>query len=222
MKTHQAAGPIDRPAGDDEQLVKLLLASQKEYKAVATGKPLPTAPRPFAVFVERTQRPLAQKVLPKIHGDRHRCEDLVQETYLKVWKGLLRFDPRKLGRGGVLAWLLRIARNTAISQSRRKRPVVGLDAVHSDADKEWSGFPEPASPDLGPADRAHGNQVGQRLDEVVGELRSDRRAILKMHYLDNLSHKEIASLMGLTPGQVNMKLYAARQEIRSKLESVVN
>jgi RNA polymerase sigma-70 factor (ECF subfamily) len=222
LKTHHGSVIVDRPGADDAILVKLLLSAQKECLAAAAGRSLPAAPRPFALFVERTQRPLAQKVLPRIHNDRHRCEDLVQETYLKVWRGLLRFDPKKLGRGGVLAWLLRIARNTAISQSRRKRPVVGLEAVHADADKEWSGFPEPASPDSGPADRAHANHVGERLDQAVDGLRSDKRAILKMHYLDNLSHKEIAALMGLTPGQVNMKLYAARQEIRAKLESVVN
>src|SRR5437868_6896680 len=89
LNDHQSPGIVERPT-DDSILIRLLVSAQKESQATAAGKPLPAGPRPFALFVERTQRPLAQKVLGKVHGDRHRCEDLVQETYLKVWKGLLR------------------------------------------------------------------------------------------------------------------------------------
>jgi RNA polymerase sigma-70 factor (ECF subfamily) len=207
---------------DDEHLVKLLQAAQKESFQKSAGLSRPNPSRTFTQFVERTQPQLAQKMLGKLSHDRHRCEDLVQETYLKVWKGLLRFDASKLGRGGVLAWLFRIARNTAISQSRRRRPFVGLEAAASSTDKEWSGFPEPVAPELSPPDKAYANEVGQQLNEAVRELRPDKRDILEMHYLDQLSHKQIALLTGLSSGQVNMKLYAARQEIRARLESVVH
>jgi RNA polymerase sigma-70 factor (ECF subfamily) len=221
LNDHQGSVVVERSSADNETLIRLLRAAQKEQAAPA-GTPLPAGPRPFALFVERTQRALARKVLPRVHGDRHRCEDLVQETYLKVWKGLLHFDPKKLGRGGVLGWLFQIARNTAISHNRRKRPVVGLDAAQSQSDDEWTGYPEPACPEPGPAEKAHDNHIARRLDQAVKELRADKSAILQMHYLDDLSHKDIARLMGLTTGQVNMKLYAARQEIRAKLESVVH
>jgi len=222
LKKTQGSVIGGRPPTEDDILIRLLLKAQRECKATAAGRALPPGPRPFALFVERTQRSLAHRVLSKVHGDRHRCEDLVQETYLKVWKGLQNFNPKKLGRGGVLAWLFRIARNTAISQARRKRPLVGLDAVQSQADDEWTGFPEPASPEASPSVQAHENDVSRRLEEAVAALRPDRRAILKMHYLQNRSHKEIAGALGLTTGQVNMKLYAARQELRAKMESVVD
>src|SRR5438067_13181176 len=66
------------------------------------------------------------------------ADDVVQETFERLWRHAARFDPR---RGSLDAWVLRIARNAALGQLRRTRHHVDLAVV-----------PEPADADRGPAD----------------------------------------------------------------------
>jgi RNA polymerase sigma-70 factor (ECF subfamily) len=202
-------------------LARLLLCAQSERAAAgpprAAAVPLPRKSA-FAEFVERTQHRLAQQVLPMVRGDVHRAEDVVQETYLKVWKALPQFDPARLARRDPFAWLLKIARNTAISQGRRRRPSLrgSLTAMSGDA----PGGPgiEPETPEPGPVARAQYNEREAALYRALGRLAEHKRSLLELHYREELSHREIAELCELTLGQVNMTLYSARQEIRARLE----
>jgi RNA polymerase sigma-70 factor (ECF subfamily) len=209
LKQHPGTG------AEDPILVSLLLRAQHER-----ANPVRTDPTPvpaFADFVGRTQQRLGQSVLPLVHGDRHQAEDVVQETYLKLWKWLRNFSPARLGPGGVHAFLMRIARNTAISHGRRSRPLVGLDFLGDGDDNRTSPL-EPRSPEPGPPVQAQLNQQDERIHEAITALRPDKRELVQMHYRDELSHKEMARRCGLTAGQVNMMLYAARQEIRPQVE----
>jgi len=222
LNTTQGPKPVKGSVFDEHSLVNFLLKAQKESKPLASGKPRPARSDAFARFVKATQGALMRSMLKKTLGDQQFAEDLVQSTYMKVWKDLPNFDPKKLGPTGVPGWLLRIAINTHISAGRRKRPIVGLEKAGSAADKEWTGFPEPHCPEPSPSDQAHTNFVNAKLAEAVSELPEEKRSIFVMHYLKNMSHKEIAEKTSTTVGSVNMKLFSARRELRGKMELVVN
>jgi RNA polymerase sigma-70 factor (ECF subfamily) len=217
LSEHHATGSTEQPGSEALDLARLLLCAQSER--AAAGPPTPAAatlPRKsaFAEFVERTQHRLAQQVLAMVRGDVHRAEDVVQETYLKVWKALPQFNPARLARRDPFAWLLKIARNTAISQGRRRRP--SLRGTLTGPDGE-AGI-EPQTPEPGPSARAQYNERDAALNRALARLAEHRRRLLELHYCEALSHREIAELCELTLGQVNMMLYSARQEIRAKLE----
>lgn len=220
-KQHGTGNPTQFDEADD--LVRLLLEAQHERATRSPpgpgGAPPGTPPRQpaFPRFVRLTERRLAQHVLPLVHGDVHQAEDVVQETYLKVWKGLAQFDPAKLTRGDAFAWLVRIAHNTAVSLARRRRPVSGSSLGAGPG----RGFPDPAAPDAGPVRQAEENERDDALHRALAELKAQKRLLLELHYRYELSHRDIADDLGLTTGQVNMALYATRQELRARLEKYV-
>src|SRR5436305_3781534 len=81
--------------------------------------------------------PAVRAVGRRIVGDAA-ADDVVQETFERVWRHAARFDRR---RGSLDAWTLRIARNAALGQLRRTRRHTDLAVV-----------PEPIDPDGGPAE----------------------------------------------------------------------
>jgi RNA polymerase sigma-70 factor (ECF subfamily) len=209
--------PFGTEAAD---LARLLLCAQSERVAGPPRSAAGMLPRKsaFAEFVERTQHRLAQQVLPLVRGDVHRAEDVVQETYLKVWKALPQFNPARLVRRDPFAWLLKIARNTAISHGRRRRPSLRGTLTGSGGDSGSGPGIEPESPEPGPEARAEYNEREAALARALARLAEHKRKLLDLHYREELSHREIAEHCGLTLGQVNMTLYAARREIRLRLE----
>ena len=205
---------------DEDDLVRLLLAAQRERAGGGSpGPPDGTPPRQpaFTRFIRLTERRLAQHVLGLVHGDVHQAEDVVQETYLKVWKGLARFDPARLTRGDAFAWLVRIAHNTAVSLARRRRPV----PCGNPGAAPGRCVPEPASPEAGPVRQAEEHERDDALHRALAELKPQKRRLFELHYRLELRHRDIADDQGLTAGQVNMALYATRKELRAKLEKYV-
>jgi RNA polymerase sigma-70 factor (ECF subfamily) len=221
LSEQHATGSMEQFGSEALDLARLLLCAQSERAAADPPTPAAaTLPRKsaFVEFVERTQRRLAEQVLPMVRGDVHRAEDVVQETYLKVWKALPQFDPARLARRDPFAWLLKIARNTAISQGRRRRPSLRGTLTGPDGDGGRGGRIEPETPEPGPETRAQYNERDAALNRALARLAEHKRKLLELHYREALSHREIAKRCELTLGQVNMMLYSARQEIRARLE----
>jgi RNA polymerase sigma-70 factor, ECF subfamily len=216
LSQHQGTDPVERLVTEDTALISLLLLAQG-----ARAHPgAPADNTAFVEFVRRTQHRLAHKLFPLLRGDVPRTEDVVQETFLKVWKALPKFAPDRLGKGGVFAWLVKIAQNTAISQGRRKRPSTNADFGTPAADGR-PRLPEPECLDADPSLQAEINQRDERLHDAIRQLHPSKQTVLRLHYHEDKSHKEIAELCGLTLGQVNMMLYSARQEIKARVEKYV-
>jgi RNA polymerase sigma-70 factor (ECF subfamily) len=216
LSQQQGLGAVERLVTEDNALLCLLLLALDERSHPG----LPTANYAFVEFVRRTQHRLARKLLPLLRGDVHRTEDVVQETFLKVWKALPKFAPHRLGKGGVFAWLVKIAQNTAISQGRRKRPATDADFGPPTPDGS-PRLPEPECPDADPSLQAQINEREVSVHDAIRQLHPSKQTVLRLHYHEDKSHKEIAELCGLTLGQVNMMLYSARQEIRARVENYV-
>lgn len=136
-----------------------------------------------------------------ITGDREGALDVTQEAWIGIVHGLHRLrDPAAFG-----AWALRILANKArdwVRRERSRRAVV----------KRIAEDPlPPAEPDEPPDDL-------RRVRVALAELAPDKRALLRRHYLEGQSVREIASHLGIPPGTVKSRLFNARNDLRRRLE----
>jgi RNA polymerase sigma-70 factor, ECF subfamily len=141
------------------------------------------------------------------------AEDLVQETYTRALRAASQFTPGT----NLKAWLLRILRNTFISQYRRRRndPTVGgLDTVAPDiqpsADIGWRR-------DEVELDRLR-KVVAEELERALMTLSDDARTAILLD-LEGLSESEAALVMGCAVGTIKSRLSRARAALRATLKT---
>ncbi|HZF09104.1 MAG TPA: sigma-70 family RNA polymerase sigma factor [Thermoanaerobaculia bacterium] len=142
------------------------------------------------------------------------CQDLAQETFLKVHKGLPEF--RREAR--FETWLFQIAanlyRNTLRSQSTQKREAqeVPLDELG----EQDPNFAQP-SRDTGGLDEVLSEERSLVLYHALAELPSQMRRCVELRVHQDLRYREIADLMQVSIDTVKAHLYQARQQLKSKL-----
>ncbi len=140
-----------------------------------------------------------------ITGDRLTAEEILQETFLRVFKNI-----HNIREGGTLSsWLYRIAVNLAydwISQHRRRQ--VTLDNII-----EQVIMPAVAPPDQTVEER----ELQSLIHEAIDKLEIKQRVTLVLFYLQDFSLAEIAEIMDCPVGTVKSRLYYARQNLRREL-----
>ncbi|MDK3256345.1 sigma-70 family RNA polymerase sigma factor [Blastococcus capsensis] len=133
-------------------------------------------------------------------GDRQSADDLTQETYLRAFAGLHRFE----GRSSLRTWLLAIARRVCADavRSRRRRPTL-VRAVDA-ADIEMSDG----------ADRV-GEQAA--VDDLLARLDRDRREAFVLTQLLGLPYAEAAAVAGCPVGTIRSRVARARTDLMAAL-----
>jgi RNA polymerase sigma-70 factor (ECF subfamily) len=117
------------------------------------------------------------------------AEDVLQDSFLRVWRWAHRFDPAK---GGAYAWLVRVARNRALSaRAALQRRESGQQPI--DAEAMVLGEPDPA-------DRAMRREEARRVNGCLANLPANHRRSLTLVYFEGLSHRELAERMGVQLG----------------------
>ena len=165
----------------------------------------------FRVLVERYERPVYGILLRMVRRV-ETAEDLAQETFLKAFRALGRFDPeRKFS-----SWLFKIAHNAALDALRREgHEPLSLDAPLSDGDEP----PElPADPRAeNPFERTAGRDLGRALEGALRKLRPQYREILLLRFVEELSYEEMAEVLGAPLGTVKIHLFRARRDLARAL-----
>jgi RNA polymerase sigma-70 factor (ECF subfamily) len=142
-------------------------------------------------------------------GNFSTAEDIAQETFAQAFQSLSSL--RDEGRFKV--WLLKIARNKCIDAIRRNPHWISLDQ-NKELHKEIYRKSIPRNEELG------SGFSEEDLLQAVKSLREDYREIFVMKHIDNLSYKEISTILGMTVSAVGEKLYRVRSMIREKLEDL--
>ncbi|MFI1564251.1 RNA polymerase sigma factor [Streptomyces sp. NPDC020490] len=134
------------------------------------------------------------------------ADDLVQETLLRAYRAIDRFDgehPR--------AWLLTIMRRVEINRHRRRRPHL-LDDPDTDLDRVPSARAVASPEDV---------VVGEGFEEAVGAalaaLPDKHREVVRLVDIGGLSYAEAAEVLGVPEGTVMSRLHRARKRIRTQL-----
>lgn len=136
------------------------------------------------------------------------AEDLVQDTLIRAWKAIDRFDgahPR--------AWLLTILRNAHRNSLRRQRPDITDDDAALDRARPAFGATEPRSPQ----DTVDDTVLRDELETAVAGLDERFRTVLLLIDVDQLSYAEVAEVLDLPVGTVMSRLSRARDRIRKQL-----
>jgi RNA polymerase sigma factor, sigma-70 family len=141
-------------------------------------------------------------LIARIVTCREDVEELTQDTFIKAFDRLADFR----GACAVSTWIYRIAYTTAISHARRRRvPEVTIDDSHllDVADSDVNALLD------APADAAR----EAALTKAIGNLAPDERALITLHYFNNLSLAEVAQVTGLTLSNVKVKLMRIRRKL---------
>ena len=174
----------------------------------------------FRTLVEQCQDKVFRLVIRVLHCDRGTAEDLAQEVFLRVYRGLNRFD----GRAQFTTWLHTIAMNVCISEYR-KRHALKRDrrtlSLHAPvAGQEELGI-DPPAPALGPGESAHHREFLERVREAVGELPDEFRDAVLLRDMQDLSYEQISEILGVPPGTVRSRIHRGRLILQEKLKGFV-
>lgn len=181
----------------DSDLVKRALAgSQPAYRAL----------------VERFERPVMTVIL-RLVGNLSVAEDLAQETFLKAFRNLERFDCQRR----FSSWLFTIAHNTALDHLRRQRmvsiPVAASGEPAPEGDAAVLPAPAAEAPDLAAAR----NELHGAVESALAELRPAYRQVLLLRFKDGLAYEEIAEVTGQPMGTVKIHLHRGRKQLAARL-----
>ena len=157
----------------------------------------------LAVLYGRTHAHL-YAILLRMLKEWDRAEEALHEVYLKVWRNAAGYDP---ARGPAMAWLVGVARHTALDKLRRLRRELALDDVPGIIDELADDGADPSAEVLASAE-------ARRLQACLEELEPEPRACIALAYWDGLTHEELAHRLQRPVGTV--KSWLRRSLIRLK------
>jgi RNA polymerase sigma-70 factor, ECF subfamily len=157
----------------------------------------------FETVVRRYQRRVYGVAL-RIVRAHDVADDVAQEAFVRAWRSLDRFE---LGRP-FGPWVCRIAANLAVNHVRSPRArEEGLP----------EGYAETRSSDPGPLGTVLDAEARQVLDEAVGGLSPEQRAVFVLRAEEEMSYEEIAGALGISQGTVMSRLFRARVRLAKAL-----
>jgi RNA polymerase sigma-70 factor (ECF subfamily) len=158
----------------------------------------------FQVLYERHRRAVFTFLL-RSTGDRATAEDLLQETFLRV------FTHREGYRAtaGFRTWLFTIARHLLIDRFRKT--LGGADVNDSPALETL-----PAS-NASPLERAEARDLAEQLEAAIRQLPASQREVLLLSRFAGLDPHEVAQVTGASPGAVRVALHRALRRLRAQL-----
>lgn len=158
----------------------------------------------FAVLVERHQgRILAH--LTRLVG-RSDAEDLTQDTFVRAYQGLARYDPLYPFRG----WLLVIASRLAANHAARRREA----RFAAEAPEPVGSCPDPARTVA--ENDAHGVLVA-RLERALQTLSTDAQALYELRFRQELSVSELAAHFSISESALKVRVHRLRQTLAERL-----
>jgi len=159
----------------------------------------------FIQIVETYQKPI-YNLCYRMLGEPGAAEDAAQETFLRVYQNLHRYDPsRAFG-----TWILSIAAHYCIDLLRKKKFVMfSMDAENDDG-MEFE-LPDASAPD--PEAESVKRELHGRLHLLLKDLDETDRAAVIMRYWHDFSEKEIAQSLNLTVSAVKSRLHRSRRAL---------
>ena len=149
------------------------------------------------------------------------AEEVVQDTWLAVLRGLDGFA----GRSSFKTWLLRILVNRARSTGVREHRSIAIgdatpavDSSRFDASGAWMSPPEHWIEDS--EDRLLAEGLAGRLHETLGNLPMRQRVVLTLRDIDGLSSKEVCEVLDISEGNQRVLLHRGRSQLRQALEEL--
>jgi RNA polymerase sigma-70 factor (ECF subfamily) len=160
------------------------------------------------------------------------AEEIVQDTWIGVIKGIDRFE----GRSTLKTWIFRILTNTAKTRAEREGRTVPLSSLAQDAGGDepavdpdrfldqshptWAGHwnEYPRSWQRIPDERLVSKEVREVVDAAIATLPESQRTVITLRDVDGFGSEEVCELLGLSEGNQRVLLHRARSRVRRALE----
>lgn len=165
-----------------------------------------TAEQGFQALVQQYQERLYHHIRRMVirHED---TDDVLQNTFLKVWRSIHRFERRS----ALYTWLYRIATNEALTfLDKRKRKKTG---DLSDEAYRLSG-------DMSAEQYFTGDEVQLLLQKAMGELPDKQRLVFNLRYFDEMSYQEMSDVLGTSVGGLKASYHHAVKKIERYIRNV--
>ena len=180
--------PVTAAVSDDRDIIERLRTGQRDGA--------------FEQLMERYEGKIFRLCYALLR-DRQKAEDAAQESLVRIWKALDRYD----GRAALSTWIYAITRNRCLSAIERERATESL----SDSDVSEAIEQLPASESEPADDRS------ELLRELVELLPERLRRVLVLYYFEQRSTSEVATMLGCPEGTVKTHLFRARAALTEQL-----
>jgi RNA polymerase sigma-70 factor (ECF subfamily) len=172
----------------------------------------------FRTLVEQHSRAVF-RLAWRMTGNESDAEDMVQETFLRAWKQIGKFD----GRASFSTWLHRICANCSLDHIRASKRKQDLHVgPHSKENGDADPFAQLASGTPSPERLAGSSQIASRLAAALGELSEMERVAFVMRHYEGVGIEEISMALGVQPGAAKHSVFRAVQKLRRALEPVMS
>ena len=180
--------------------VKRLLATSKvKYSEEELVEALKRNERTAFEFLYDHYSGALFNIICKTLRDEERAADVLQESFLKIWKNIASYNPEK---GRLFTWILNIARNGAIDAAR----VEGRKPIMDDIDDRAAQNERDTSEELSTA--------SSEMKSIVNMLRPERKILIDMAYFQGYTHEEISEELKIPLGTVKSRIRTALQELK--------
>ena len=200
-KAVNPSGPARAPKGRGAKRIWEDLNDSQVVQAFLDGDS-----RAFSELVGRYDKRLLNFIYRTV-GDRERAQDLVQETFVRVYRHLHRFDQTKK----FSTWIYTIASNLAKNElrNRSRNPLVLFQTIK----KNWEADHRPLEWEdtkLRPDDLFRKRHLKELVERAVAELPEHHRIVFVLRELEGKTYEEIAEITGCNLGTVKSRLNRAR------------
>lgn len=163
-------------------------------------------------LVRRYERPV-YSVLMRVVRRSEDAEDLVQETFVKVFRALERYDPER----SFAAWIFTIASRLAIDHLRRRRvQTVSLNVTDAGSGEERTMDVEDTG--LKPDEVTSHAEEEVQANELIDSLPEHYRIVVLLRHQQDLSYEEISEALNLPLGTVKARIHRARALLKDRIQ----
>lgn len=168
----------------------------------------------FRALVDRHSRGLFRLAF-RMTGNQPDAEDVVQESFLRAYRQLGKFDER----ASFGTWLYRIAVNCALdlvrSRKRRAEQQPSEDSAENAVRAAVSSNP-------GPERLALSGELRERVAEAMNELSAAEKSAFVLRHFEGMRIEEVSRILGCQPGAAKHSVFRAVQKLRRALEPLVS
>ena len=200
IRRRKRAHTHEEQNNDDHQLIERCLAGEQSA---------------FQELVERYQKRGISIALGYVNRNLSDAQDMVQEAFLRAYKGLDRFIPGS----SFSAWFSKIVVNVCIDYYRKqkKRNSIEYDDSYKRRDVSDEHSFVGNTRDLEPHHRSEQEELRQALEVAMNKLSEKHRTIIILREVDHLSYEEIAEILDCSIGTVMSRLHHARKNYQEAL-----
>jgi len=187
--------PIEQKGQSTEERAAEEVALMMRVAAGDRGEPLVTLYERYAGRLYGLGRRLLR--------DEGAAEELVQESFVRLWRSASNYDARK---GSVRTFLYTIAHRAAVDFQRRpaSRPLDTREEPMADSSPATESF--------------EALVIGLDVRDAMTTLSDNHRQVLELHYREDLTQREIAKRLGAPLGTVKTRTYHALRALKSELQ----